>query len=227
MNRLRRRQRRNLLATLLLSQGVPMLLGGDELGRTQQGNNNAYCQDNEISWFDWSRKDDELIEFVRRLIELRLQHPTFRRRQFFQGQPIQGDDVDDIGWFAPDGERMTDESWRSSGNLAIGVFLNGDALPNVGPRGERITDDSFVALFNASDADLDFVLPDSSFGAEWARVLDTAPDDVDDALPHTGDGRSATAVPHRGEDHFKAGAAVPVMERSLVLLRRLPEPESG
>jgi glycogen operon protein len=212
---LRRRQRRNLLATLMLSQGVPMLLGGDELGRTQQGNNNAYCQDNEISWFDWSRKDQDLVEFVRRLIALRLAHPVFRRREFFQGRPIQGESIDDIGWFAPDGERMTDDMWRTGGNLALGVFLNGDALPSRGPRGEAITDDSFFAMFNASDTDLDFTLPDGSFGAEWLLVLDTGPDDVDDGLPH------------RVTQRFGAGRTVPVVERSLVLLRRLPEGPMG
>jgi glycogen operon protein len=215
VNALRRRQRRNLLATLMLSQGVPMLLGGDELGRTQQGNNNAYCQDDEISWYDWSQKDVELLEYVRRLIRLRREHPVFRRREFFRGRPIQGDDVDDIGWFAPDGERMNDDMWKTGGNLAIGVFLNGAALPNVGPRGERITDQSFFAMFNASDAGLDFVLPDAAFAASWCRVLDTAPDDVDEALPVGGDG------------HFAAGAAVPVMNRSLVLLRRMHDEASG
>jgi glycogen operon protein len=215
VNAIRRRQRRNLLATLMLSQGVPMLLGGDELGRTQRGNNNAYCQDDEISWYDWTSTDEDLLEFVRRLIALRLAHPVFRRREFFQGRPIQGESIDDIGWFAPDGERMTDDMWRTGGNLALGVFLNGDALPSLGPRGERITDDSFFAMFNASDTDLDFVLPDVSFGAEWKRVLDTGPDDVDLALPHRDDGR------------FPAGKAVPVVARSLVLLRRLPEGPMG
>jgi isoamylase len=215
VNRLRRRQRRNLLATLMLSQGVPMLLGGDELGRTQGGNNNAYCQDNATSWYDWSAPDRDLLEYVRRLIALRLAHPVFRRREFFQGRPIQGESIDDIGWFAPDGERMTDDMWRTGGNLAIGVFLNGDALPSVGPRGERITDDSFFATFNASDTDLDFVLPDAEFGSEWMRVLDTAPDEVDVCLPHRDDGR------------FAAGKAVPVMARSVVLMRRLPDDESG
>ncbi|HEY6533795.1 MAG TPA: glycogen debranching protein GlgX [Acidimicrobiales bacterium] len=215
VNALRRRQRRNLLATLMLSQGVPMLLGGDELGRTQDGNNNAYCQDNAMSWYDWSQKDVALLEYVRRLIRLRRDHPTFRRREFFRGRPIQGADVDDIGWFAPDGERMTDENWRHGGNLAIGVFLNGDPLPNVGPRGERITDRSFFAMFNASDTGLDFVLPDAAFGTSWCRVLDTAPDDVDESLPLGGDG------------HFAAGAAVPVTDRSLVLLRRMDDGDAG
>jgi len=215
VNALRRRQRRNLLATLMLSQGVPMLLGGDELGRTQRGNNNAYCQDDEISWYDWSQKDAELLEYTRRLIRLRLDHPTFRRREFFKGRPIQGADVEDIGWFAPEGQRMTDESWQSGGNLAIGVFLNGDALPNLGPRGERITDQSFFAMFNASDAELDFMLPDEEFGSTWCRVLDTGPDDVDEGLPLGGDGQ------------FTAGSAVPVMDRSLVLLRRMDDGEPG
>ncbi len=212
---LRRRQRRNLLVTLFLSQGVPMLLGGDELGRTQRGNNNAYCQDDDLSWYDWESADADLLEFTSRMIAFRLDHRVFRRRQFFQGRPIQGEEVDDIGWFAPDGQPMTDESWRNGDNRSIGVFLNGDALPSRGRRGEPISDDSFIALFNASNDHIDFVLPDATYGERWCRVIDTSRDDVDDALPIGGDGS------------FDAGQAVPVVDRSLIVLRRMADAGTG
>src|SRR5205085_1563812 len=137
---LRERQKRNFLTTLLLSQGVPMLLGGDELGRTQQGNNNAYCQDNEISWFDWDLAPEQelLRDFSRRLVHLRRRHPVFRRRRFFQGQDIHGSGVGDIAWFRPDGSPMGDEDWNSGFAKSIAIFLNGQAIPDPDERGERV-----------------------------------------------------------------------------------------
>ena len=209
VNALRRRQRRNLLVTLLLSQGVPMLLGGDELGRTQQGNNNAYCQDNEISWYDWSAVDEDLLTFTSRLVHLRRAHRVFRRRRFFQGQPIMGHDIDDIGWFTAFGTPMSDGDWQTGTNRCIGVFLNGEAIPGRGPRNERIVDHSFFAVFNASDENVAFVLPDDTYGAAWTMVLDTAPDDADLAFPPGRDGVTG------------AGETLEVTSRSVVLLRRL------
>ena len=209
INALRRRQRRNLLTTLMLSQGVPMLLGGDELGRTQQGNNNAYCQDTEVSWYDWAAVDHDLLEFTSRLIELRRNHRVFRRRRFFQGQPIMGEHIDDIGWFTPKGDPMSESDWQTGSNRSIGVFLNGDALPGQGPRGERLEDDSFFVAFNASDADEGFRIPGPTYGSAWSVVLDTGLDDV------------LLAFPRRRERVCTAGAEVLVMSRSTIVLRRL------
>src|SRR5262249_36190623 len=132
---LRGRQTRNFLTTLLLSQGVPMILGGDEIGRTQRGNNNAYCQDSDISWYDWSNCDHALLRFTSRLIQLRLRHPVFCRRRWFQGRPIHGTQVSDIGWFTPAGHEMSDEDWRAGFAKSMGVFLNGGAIPTTNERG--------------------------------------------------------------------------------------------
>ena len=172
---LRRRQQRNFLATLVLSQGVPMLVGGDEMGRTQGGNNNAYCQDNEISWLNWELKDDdrELLYFTRNLIALRRAHPVFRRRSFFQGRPIHGSGRADIGWFGPTGSEMTADEWASEDFGAIGMFLNGDQISEPGTRGEPIVDDSFLVLFNGPDA-VRFRLPDRRWAKTFELVLDTA-----------------------------------------------------
>jgi glycogen operon protein len=166
-----------MLATLLLSQGVPMLLGGDELGRTQGGNNNAYCQDNEVSWYDWEAVDGELLEFTRSLIVFRAAHPVFRRRRWFQGRPERGSGLDDIGWYTPGGREMSDEDWRTGQATSLAVFLNGQAIPSPGPRGERVVDDSFLVLFNARADPLDFVVPDGLGGSRWEVVLDTAEPD--------------------------------------------------
>jgi isoamylase len=206
VNDLRARQRRNILATLLLSQGVPMLLGGDEIGRTQGGNNNAYCQDNEISWFDWENADQVMLAYTRWLIGFRRDHPVFRRRDFFAGRPIQG--VPDIGWFAPDGSEMSQEDWDKGFAKSLGVFLNGDAIPGVDHHGEPVRDDSFVVLFNAHYEPLEFVVP-GRFGREWAVVLDTA-DPMPPSIDPLPDSRLVDA-----DDSLKAEA------RSLVLLRRL------
>ncbi len=168
----RARQQRNFLTTLILSQGVPMLLGGDELGRTQQGNNNAFCQDNELSWFDWDSVDEELIEFTCRLIALRRKHPGLRRRRWFHGRPIRGKEVRDIGWFRPDGAEMSDEDWDVGHARALGIFLNGGNL-SADARGETVHDASFYLVFNAGDEPAPFTLPPEAWAAGWERVLVT------------------------------------------------------
>ncbi len=172
---LRERQKRNFLATLLLSQGVPMLCGGDEIGRTQQGNNNAYCQDNEISWLDWKqdRRRRELLAFTRYLVELRQQHPVLRRRQFFYGRRILGSEVKDLAWFRPDGKEMTEESWQDPLARCIGLRLAGDAIEEVDAQGEPITDDTLLVLLNAHHEALPFILPAHRPGVKWELLLDT------------------------------------------------------
>jgi glycogen operon protein len=173
IKRLRVRQIRNFIATLMLSQGVPMLLGGDEFGRTKQGNNNTYCQDNELNWFGWKLDDEaqELLAYTRRLIELRATHPVFRRRRFFQGRPVHGSEIKDITWLRPDGEEMSEEDWEAGFHRTIGVRLAGEALGEVDDLGQPIVDDTFVLLLNAWWEDLDFRLPPSE--EPWERVLDT------------------------------------------------------
>lgn len=172
---LRARQQRNFLATLILSQGVPMLLAGDEIGHTQHGNNNAYCQDNEISWLDWNldQPRQELLEFTRFLIQLFCQHPVFRRRKFFHGQQIRGSEVKDIIWFRPDGKEMTDEEWNSPETRCFGFQLAGDALDEVDKQGNRIVDDTMLILLNAHYEPIPFVLPASQSDVQWELVLDT------------------------------------------------------
>ncbi|HET7746568.1 MAG TPA: glycogen debranching protein GlgX, partial [Vicinamibacteria bacterium] len=173
VNALRLRQKRNFLATLFLSQGVPMLLAGDEMGRTQQGNNNAYCQDNEISWVDWAGRDLALTDFTRKVIALRDEHRVFRRRRWFQGRPIHGSDVSDIAWFSPKGEVMAEHHWAESDAKALGLFLNGEQL-GVDHSGEPIRDDTFLVLFNAHHGRTEFRLPaDTRWGSSWQLVFDT------------------------------------------------------
>ncbi|WP_169949476.1 glycogen debranching protein GlgX [Microbispora sp. H11081] len=201
--RLRRRQRRNLLTTLFVSQGVPMMLAGDEFGRTQHGNNNAYCQDNDISWIDWSlvRQEGDLLDFVRRLAALRRAHPVFRRRRFFQGRTV-GDESRDIVWLTPSGTEMTDGDWHTGYAKSLGVYLNGDAISEPGPRGERIRDKSFLMLINAHHESMTFALPGAELGAAWRPVLDTAEEDVRDD-------------PYAEEPTLPAGAKVGVTDRSM------------
>ena len=170
---LRLRQQRNFLATLFLSQGVPMLLGGDEIGRTQHGNNNAYCQDNEISWYDWENVDEALLGFCRKLIQMRAEHPVLRRRGWFQGKGIHGSEVKDIAWFGSDGAQMAEEAWGNGLINTIGIFLNGQTIPNPYPRRDPVTDDSFFILFNAHHEPRSFILPGSEWGACWIMVIDT------------------------------------------------------
>ena len=203
---LRERQKRNFLATLALSQGVPMLLGGDEMGRTQRGNNNAYCQDNEISWFDWSLREENLslLGWTRRLMQLRASHPVFRRRIWFQGRAIYGSEVTDIVWFDPAGTPMSEEQWNEGFAKSVGLFLNGDELGMRDRRGQPITDDSFLLFFNASAESVGFCLPVGDYGDEWATVVDTNEPMLEE-----------------GERVYKAGEEVPVENRSLVVFRRV------
>ncbi|HVC88082.1 MAG TPA: glycogen debranching protein GlgX [Gaiellaceae bacterium] len=194
---LRGRQQRNFLATLLLSQGVPMLLGGDEIGRSQGGNNNAWCQDNEVSWIDWASGDEELLAFTRRLIELRRAHPVFRRTKFFEGR---GRSLPDVWWMRPDGRRMTRRDWDNTESRAIGVFLNGDELRTETRHGEEVRDDSFLLLFNAHFEEIAFRLPARRFGTHWEPLLATGRCECDRYVP---------------------GADVLVESRSLAVFRRL------
>jgi isoamylase len=206
---LRARQKRNFLTTLLLSQGVPMLLAGDEMGRTQQGNNNAYCQDNEISWVNWAvhdESDQALVDYVRMLILLRAEHPVFRRRRFFRGQALRGgrQRLGDIAWFTPAGQEMTGEDWDAGFAKSLTVFLNGQAISEPDRRGQRVADDSFVLLFNGSEHDLVFAIPPRRYGQRWTTVLDTA-------LPR---------AELEGASTVKPGDMTTVINRSLQLLRR-------
>jgi isoamylase len=171
----RRRQVRNLLATLFLSEGVPMLLGGDELGRTQRGNNNAYCQDNEISWFDWSLDDEarELLEFVKQLIAIRRDNPVLRRRRFFQGVHIRGSEFKDLAWFRPDGEEMTRNDWDTE-RRSVAFLLGGDAIPGLDEHGRPVEGDSLLVLINGEREPRSFRLPAVEWGATWQKLLDTA-----------------------------------------------------
>lgn len=176
INHLRDRQRRNLLATLLLSQGVPMLLGGDELGRSQHGNNNAYCHDNELSWLNWSQVDSTALEWTQRLIAFRSAHPIFRRRRWFHGRPLR--DNDDMTWFRPDGEEMNPSDWEQGFAQAVGVFLNGEAISIPDRFGNRIVDDSFLCVFSASPIDLRWKMPSAQWGSEWIIRFDSSRPDI-------------------------------------------------
>jgi isoamylase len=199
---LRERQQRNFLATLLLSQGVPMLLGGDELSRTQGGNNNAWCQDNEVSWFDWDVGEAErrLLEFTRRLIFLRRNHPVFRRNRFFSGS---GEDLPDVWWMRPDGRKMTQRDWRNPEGRAIGVFLNGDELNMTTPNGEEVEDESFLVLFNAHHEPMTFRMPTRRFGTRWKLELSTAEPELEE-----------------GARSWAAREEVLVESRSILVVRR-------
>jgi isoamylase len=196
---LRRRQVRNFLATLFLSQGVPMLLGGDELGRTQWGNNNAYCQDGPVSWYDWGAVDDDLLTWTRRVIALRRAHPVFRRRRFFQGLPLRGagsaDQLPDIGWFRPDGRPMTDADWDVGYAKSLGVFLNGTAIRDPDIHGRPVVDDSFYLVFNGWDQEIDFTLPEARWTPMWEVVLDT---DEGEGMAERGNGAPPARRPARG-----------------------------
>jgi isoamylase len=208
---LRARQQRNFIATLMLSQGVPMLLHGDELGRTQNGNNNGYAQDNATTWVNWETADHPLVEFTAALARLRRQHPTFRRSRFFDGRPVrreEGAPIPDIVWGRPDGTQMQPEDWDSGFGRAISVFLNGDGIRERDRRGEQISDDHFIVLFNAGDDVVDFVIPEVGFSPKWDVVVDTA-------------GEQADAEP------IEPGQTVRLQGRSLIVLREheVPEPE--
>jgi isoamylase len=204
---LREQQKRNFLATLFLSQGVPMLLHGDELGRTQQGNNNVYAQDNELAWVDWerAREFDFLTSFTSRLSRLRREHPVFRRRRFFQGRPVRGSSLEDIGWFTPAGEAMSEDDWESGFAKSVAVFLNGQGIREPGLRGERVSDDSFFLLLNAHHEPLDFCVPDLGVAERWHVVVDTHAPMLDDADPRT----------------VKTGQTISVEARSILLLQQV------
>lgn len=170
---LRRQQQRNFLTTLFLSQGVPMLVAGDEFGRTQQGNNNAYCQDNEISWLNWAAADKHLLAFTQQLIDIRHRHPVFRRRRWFMGRPLHGAGVEDIAWLLPDGTEMTDDHWQHDFAKSLMIFMNGKGIPTPSYKGDKIIDDSFLLLFNASAGPVDFKIPKENYGHSWQQVINT------------------------------------------------------
>jgi glycogen operon protein len=200
VNALRARQQRNFLITLLLSQGVPMLLGGDEVARTQHGNNNAWCQDNELSWFRWGEADLELCAFVEQLIRIRREHPVFHREAFLTGREVCGSGLPDVWWFRPDGKRMTQKDWQRDDARTLGVFLNGQEIPTRDEHGQRVVDDSFLLLFNAHFETVTFTLPTRRFGARWQPEAATI------------------EVP---EGPLAARSSVDVLDHGCVLLRRL------
>ncbi len=202
---LRRRQQRNFLTTLFISQGTPMLLGGDEMDRKQGGNNNAWCQDNEISWYDWTETPEktQLRDFTRRLIRLRHEHPVLRRESFLRGQELKGSGLPDVWWFRADGLKMTRKDWQG-GEHVLGMFLNGKEIPMASPRGEEIEDDSFVVLFNAHHEERSFTLPRRRFGAQWALELSTADPEA-----------------QAGSARYGARTEVPVKSHSIVMLKRV------
>ncbi len=205
VNALRARQKRNFLATLLLSQGVPMIAHGDELGRTQLGNNNTYCQDSELTWIHWQEADEALIEFTASVARLRRQHPTFRRRRFFDGRPVSrgaGEPLPDIVWMTPGGQLMKPEDWDAGFGRSIGMFLNGNGIRGMDTRGARVVDDSFLLLFNAHDEGLDWVLPPEEFAPAWRLVIDTS------------------GVPEHVES-IPGGTSVRVAEKGMVVLQAL------
>jgi isoamylase len=207
---LRARQQRNFITTLLLSQGVPMLLAGDEMGRTQRGNNNAYCQDNEISWLDWTPSDDQrsLLAFTQRVMALRAAHPVFRRRDFFQGRPLHGSTVRDIVWLQPHGSEMGEQEWGQDHARALAVFLSGDGLNEVDGRGRAVSDDSFVVMFNADSNEVRFVLPSGLVPPTGELLIDTS------------------FGADRPDTPFDASQAYVLAARSLALVRfkRIPAP---
>ncbi|MDO8395570.1 MAG: glycogen debranching enzyme, partial [Dietzia sp.] len=174
--RLRHRQRRNMLTTLILSQGTPMIAHGDEIARTQGGNNNVYCQDNEIAWMSWDldEEKEDLLEFTRTLVRLRKDHPVFRRRRFFGTVLRDDEDPQDIAWFSPDGSEMTHKDWDSGFGKSLAVYLNGEGIHEPDERGQRIVDDSFLLLFNAHHEPIEFSLLGSEYAESWEVVLDTA-----------------------------------------------------
>jgi isoamylase len=215
---LRARQRRNFLATLFCSQGVPMLLAGDEIGRTQDGNNNAYCQDSELSWVDWDMAETNagLLEFTRKVSALRREHPVFRRRRFFRGTPAGDGHLADIAWLTPSGGEMGDQDWRTPYARAMTVFLNGDALTEPGPHGELVRDDSFLVMLSADREPLEFTVPGKRYGVRWAVVLDTAADgSADDGSADDGSADRPGAA--RG---LRPGDRLQRTGNSMIVLRR-------
>ena len=205
INELRRRQMRNFMTTLLLSQGVPMISHGDELARTQQGNNNAYCQDNELSWIDWTPTPEKeaLCEFVAQLVHLRLSQPVLRRRRYFHGRSIRGGGIKDVAWLAPDGLEMADEAWNADFVRSIGMLLSGHAIEEVDERGERITGDTLLVLLNAHTGKVPFTLPPLEADQQWQRFIDTIEE------------RAVARV-------FRPGVRYPLQGRSVAVFRLVP-----
>lgn len=199
INTIRERQKKNFLATLFLSQGVPMLTAGDEISRTQQGNNNAYCQDNEISWIDWKNADHELLEFTKKVIHLRKEHASFCRRRWFKGVDTKGP-IEDIAWFLPEGAQMDDEHWNHDFAKSMAVFINGEDLRMHDIKGKKIVDDRFYVIFNAHYEPIEYQLPPADYAQEWHKVLDTAKDDLSD------------------KEVCKAGETIKVLGRTVVVL---------
>jgi len=205
---LRHKQKRNFLTTLFLSQGVPMLVAGDELGKTQAGNNNAYCQDNQISWIDWAHADQNLLGFVRKLTHFQHAHPVFCRRRWFKGRPIQGSGVEDIAWFLPNGNTMSEENWSHDFAKSLGIFLNGKAIPSDGPKGERVIDNNFYIIFNAYDGELPYTVPSEPFGSSWTKVIET----------------NENYFEEEGGQSYAPGDTITVQGRSVVVLKEPFEP---
>jgi glycogen operon protein len=201
INALRARQMRNLLTTVLVSQGCPMLLSGDEIARTQRGNNNGYCQDNEISWLDWENEDESLREFVERVIQLRREQPVLRRRHFFSGQEIYGSGRKDIAWLLPSGNEMTDREWFDPAQRSLGMILNGDEIPDRDPRGERIRGDTLMVLLHSGEGAIEWLVP-QGWGERWTVVVDT--------------GEPVNRTEGR---RVRAGEVIGMQGRSLVVLR--------
>jgi glycogen operon protein len=200
---LRARQRRNFLATLMLSQGVPMLLHGDELGRTQQGNNNGYCQDSPLTWIHWDEVDEGLLEFTKLVTRLRHDHSTFRRRRFFHGRPVrrgQDDPVQDVAWLTPTGDLMTEDDWDAGFAKSLAMYLNGHGIRSTDERGETVVDDHFYLAFNASHEPMEFTMPAEEYAGAWTVVLDTA--EMDEVEPR----------------EFKPGETLTLQDRSMVVL---------
>ncbi len=207
INALRQRQKRNYIATLLLSQGVPMLVAGDELGRTQQGNNNAYCQDNEISWLNWETADRELIEFTRKLIRLRNSHAVFSRKNWFRGVAARDTRIEDIAWFLPDGTQMEESHWIQDFAKSVAMYLSGKGILAVDSQGEPVIDDNYYLIFNAHDEGLDYRLPPALYGKQWVKIIDTSSAvDPDDKVYQPGDkvhvqGRSVVLLENKIPHH--------------------------
>jgi isoamylase len=202
INVLRQKQKRNFLATLFLSQGTPMLVAGDEISRTQNGNNNAYCQDNELSWLHWDKADQDLLKFSRKLVHLRMGHSVFSRKNWFKGTPVKDNGIEDIVWFLPDGAIMEEDHWNQNFAKSLAVFLNGKGLLSRDSAGNKVVDDSFYMIFNAHSEKLDYKLPDEHYGPGWKLVVDTSRSSADDL-----------------SEVFEPGQFVAVESRSVLLLR--------
>ncbi|MDR6944068.1 glycogen debranching protein GlgX [Mucilaginibacter pocheonensis] len=200
INMLRARQKRNFLATLFLSQGVPMLVAGDEIGRTQLGNNNAYCQDNEISWLNWPSADQELLTFTRKLIKLRREHSVFSRKNWFKGVAAKDTKIEDIAWFLPDGTQMEETHWSENFAKSVAIYLSGQGIHSVDSDGNPVIDDNFYLVFNAHDQGLDYCLPPENYGRKWKTVIDTATSGNEEKI-------------------YQPGESVHVEGRSVVLLQ--------